>query len=82
MNGIADGGHTYRVIRNHIDPLSDEERDQINAYVSIEFLEGFKTREDVVPIIEARNKSTPVQEQSIQELLGSYEKIKQVLNII
>lgn len=79
MNGIADGGHTYRVIRNHIDPLSEEERDQINAYVSIEFLEGFKTREDVVPIIEARNKSTPVQEQSIQELLGSYEKIKQSL---
>ncbi|MDE2071551.1 MAG: AIPR family protein [Patescibacteria group bacterium] len=79
MNGIADGGHTYRVIQNHVAPLSPEERDQVGAFVSVEFLEGFKTREDVVPVIEARNKSTPVQEQSIQELLGSYQKIKEVL---
>ncbi|MBU2103470.1 AIPR family protein [Patescibacteria group bacterium] len=79
MNGIADGGHTFRVIQNHVSPLTEEERQQVDAYVSIEFLEGFKTREDVVPVIEARNKSTPVQEQSIQELLGSYEKIKEVL---
>lgn len=79
MNGIADGGHTYRVIQNHVTPLSAEERAQIGAFVSIEFLEGFKTREEVVPVIEARNKSTPVQEQSIQELLGSYQKIKDVL---
>ena len=79
MNGIADGGHTYRVIQNHIGPLSKEEREQVEAFVSIEFLEGFKNREDIVPVIEARNKSTPVQEQSIQELLGSYAKIKDVL---
>lgn len=79
MNGIADGGHSYRVIKNFVEPLSAEERAQIGAFVSVELLEGFKTREDIVPVIEARNKSTPVQEQSIQELLGSYEKIKQVL---
>lgn len=79
MNGIADGGHTYRVIKKHIEPLSQKEKDEIGAFVSIELLEGFDTREDVVPVIEARNKSTPVQEQSIQELLGSYNKIKETL---
>lgn len=79
MNGLADGGHTYRVIRNHVDDLSTEERAELGAFVSLEFLEGFKSREEVVPIIEARNNSTPVQEQSIQELLGSFDKIKDVL---
>ncbi|MDO8522974.1 MAG: AIPR family protein [bacterium] len=79
MNGLADGGHSYRVIRNHVDGLSEEERKEIDAFVTIECLEGFKTREEVVPIIEARNNSTPVQEQSTLELLGSFDKIKAVL---
>ena len=79
MNGLADGGHTYRVIRNHVDGLSEEERKGIEAFVSIECLEGFKTREEAVPVIEARNNSTPVQEQSALELLGSFDKIKEVL---
>lgn len=79
MNGLADGGHTYRVIRNHIEGLSEDERKEIEAFVSMECLEGFKTREEAVPIIEARNNSTPVQEQSTLELLGSFDKIKEVL---
>ena len=79
MNGLADGGHTYRVIRNHVEGLPEEERKEIEAFVAIECLEGFKTREEVVPIIEARNNSTPVQEQSTLELLGSFDKIKEVL---
>jgi len=79
MNGLADGGHTYRVIRKHIEGLSEEERKEVEAFVSVECLEGFKTREEVVPVIEARNNSTPVQEQSTLELLGSFDKIKAVI---
>jgi len=79
MNGLADGGHSFRAIRNHVDPLTEDERKEIGALVTIEFLEGFKTREEVVPIIEARNTSTPVKEQSIQELLGNYSKIKEAI---
>jgi len=79
MNGLADGGHTYRVIRNHVDGLPEAERKEIEAFVSMECLEGFKTREEIVPIIEARNNSTPVLEQSTLELLGSFDKIKEVL---
>lgn len=79
MNGLADGGHSFRAIRNHVDPLTTDERKEIGALVTIEFLEGFKTREEVVPIIEARNTSTPVKEQSIQELLGNYNKIKEAI---
>ena len=79
MNGLADGGHTYRVIRKHVDGLTEEERKEIEAFVSVECLEGFKTREEVVPVIEARNNSTPIQEQSVLELSGSFDKIKAVL---
>lgn len=79
MNGLADGGHSFRAIRNHVEPLTAEERKQIGAMVTVEFLEGFTTREEVVPIIEARNTSTPVKEQSIQELLGNYNKIKEAI---
>ena len=79
MNGLADGGHTYRVIRKHVDGLSEDERKEIEAFVSVECLEGFKTREEIVPVIEARNNSTPVQEQSTLELLGCFDKIKEVL---
>lgn len=79
MNGLVDGGHSYRVIRNHVEGLSEDERKEVEAFVSMECLEGFKTREEVVPIIEARNNSTPVQEQSTLELLGSFDKIKEVL---
>lgn len=79
MNGLADGGHSFRAIRNHVEPLTAEEREQVGALVTVEFLEGFKTREEVVPIIEARNTSTPVKEQSIQELLGNYNKIKEAI---
>ena len=43
MNGLADGGHTYRVIRNHVDGLPEAERKEIEAFVSMECLEGFKT---------------------------------------
>src|SRR3989338_10560503 len=66
MSGLADGGHTNRVIRRHIDGLPKDELDDFNAYLKIEFLEGFKVREEIVPIIEARNNSTPVPEQSFQ----------------
>lgn len=79
MNGLADGGHTFRVIRRHIEGLSEEELSELNAYVKIEILEGFKTREEVVPVIEARNNSTAVLEQSFQELLGAYNSIKDQL---
>lgn len=79
MNGLADGGHSFRVIRRHIEGLSPEELEKLDAYVKVEILEGFTTREEVVPIIEARNNSTAVLEQSFQELLGAYNTVKEQL---
>jgi len=78
-NGLLDGGHTYSVIKNFLEDLSEEELKNINAFVKVEILEGIKEAADVVSIVEARNTSTQVKEQSIEELLKRYEKIKKIL---
>ncbi len=78
-NGLLDGGHTFRVIRNFLEALSKDEIDEINAFVRIEFLEGIQDVEEAVGIVESRNTSTQVKEQSIEELKKNYEEIKKVL---
>ncbi len=78
-NGLLDGGHTYRVIRNYLDSLSKAEISEINAYVRIEILEGINDIDDAIGIVESRNTSTQVKEQSIEELRKNYEEIKKIL---
>lgn len=79
-HGMLDGGHTYRIIRNIIDEVSGEEsKDFQDAYVKMEILEGFEDLSEVVDLVEARNTSTQVKDQSIEELLKHFEEIKKVL---
>jgi len=79
INGLLDGGHTYGVIREFLNGLSEEEIKEVNAYVKVEVLEGISDYGTAVAIVEARNTSTQVREQSIQELLKQYEEIKDIL---
>jgi hypothetical protein len=78
-NGLLDGGHTFKVIREYLENITEDELVEIKAFVKIEILEGVKDYESVVGIVEARNTSTQVKEQSIQELLQKYELVKDVL---
>jgi hypothetical protein len=78
-HGLLDGGHTFRVIRSFIDALNPEELVDVNAMVKLEILEGVRDRNDVVGIVEARNTSTQVKEQGIEDLLGTFDVIKEVL---
>lgn len=78
-NGLLDGGHTFRVIREFVGNLPTEELDDLRAYVKLEILEGIADVDEVVNIVEARNTSTQVKEQSLEELRGHYEAIKKVL---
>lgn len=78
-NGLLDGGHTFRVIREFVGNLSEEEIKDLNAYVKLEIIEGITDPDIVVDIVEARNTSTQVKEQSLEELRGHYEAIKKVL---
>lgn len=78
-NGLLDGGHTFRVIREFVGNLSEEELKDLNAYVKLEILEGITDPDAIVDIVESRNTSTQVKEQSLEELRGHYEAIKEVL---
>jgi hypothetical protein len=73
--GLLDGGHTFSVIRSYL----DETKQPSEAYVRLEIIEGITDESEIVGIVEARNKSTQVQEQGIQELLHKFDPIKEVL---
>lgn len=73
--GLLDGGHTFSVIRKYL----EETKNPADAYVRMEIIEGITDENEIVGIVEARNKSTQVQEQGIQELLHKFDPIKTVL---
>lgn len=76
LHGLLDGGHTYEVIgswradtdRSDLDP---EQR----AFVRLEILEGFGP-EQIVEVVEARNTSNQVKNQSLLELQHAFDPIK------
>jgi len=79
IHGLLDGGHTYRVIRAELTETEDDRDDLANAYVRVEMLEGFSDLNEVVDIVDARNRSAQVKEQSLEELRSHFEAIKVVL---
>ncbi|MCM2339408.1 MAG: AIPR family protein [Burkholderiales bacterium] len=79
IHGLLDGGHTYKVIQNELSNTIDGRKDLENAYVRVEFLEGFDDLNEVVDIVDARNRSAQVKEQSLEELRSHFESIKSVL---
>lgn len=79
-NGLLDGGHTYSVIREYLEGLPEEELTDFNALVKIEIIEGLTDPEIITNVVEARNTSTQVKEQSLEEHRKSYEAIHAILN--
>lgn len=79
-NGLLDGGHTYSVIREYLQNLPEEELVDLTAFVKIEIIEGISDDELITNIVEARNTSTQVKEQSLEELRKSYEAIHAILD--
>lgn len=80
QNGLLDGGHTYSVIMEYLADLSDDKLSDLNAFVKIEIIEGISDDELITNIVEARNTSTQVKEQSLEELRKSYEAIHLILD--
>lgn len=79
-NGLLDGGHTYSVIKEYLVDLPEEELLDLNAFVKIEIIQGISDDELITNIVEARNTSTQVKEQSLEELRKSYEAIHAILD--
>jgi len=80
LNGLLDGGHTFSVITEYLEGLPEEELADFNALIKIEIIEGITDTELITNIVEARNTSTQVKEQSLEEHRKSYEAIHSILD--
>jgi hypothetical protein len=74
-HGLLDGGHTYRVVTESATALTD--RDDAR-YVRVEIITGFD-RETISDVVEARNTSNQVRDESLANLRQEFEPLKDVL---
>lgn len=73
LHGLLDGGHTYDIVRNEC-----EQTPGLEQYVRVEFLQGFDT-EDITSVVDARNTSNQVRDQSLMNLQGDFNPLKDAL---
>lgn len=72
LHGLLDGGHTYNIIRAEAPSLEGA------RYVRVEILEGFSA-EEITDVVDARNTSNQVRDESLMNLAGAFEKLKKAL---
>lgn len=72
IHGLLDGGHTYNILLEERDGLEESQ------YVRLEILQGFKP-EEIPNLVDARNTSNQVRDQSLMNLSGEFEKLKKAL---
>jgi hypothetical protein len=73
LHGLLDGGHTYNIVREAI-----EGSNGVPRYLKVEILEGFGT-DDITQIVDARNTSNQVADESLINLRGEFDELKQAL---
>ena len=69
LHGLLDGGHTYNILLEERTGLEEPQ------YVRLEILEGFK-QEEIPGLVDARNTSNQVRDQSLMNLQGEFDKLK------
>lgn len=72
LHGLLDGGHTYNILMQEKESLEESQ------FVKLEILEGFK-QEEIPTLVDARNTSNQVRDQSLMNLQGEFEKLKKAL---
>ncbi len=75
IHGLLDGGHTYRVVRESAREMPAEAAPR---YVRIEIMTGFE-RDTISDVVEARNTSNQVRDESLANLRQEFEPLKEVL---
>src|ERR1044071_9311239 len=76
IHGLLDGGHTYRVVTEAAESLNASEAPR---YVRVEFITGFD-RETISDVVEARNISSQVRDESLANLRQEFEPLKKILS--
>jgi hypothetical protein len=78
-HGIVNGGHTYAAIRDAIDNADDEELKNITrAQVRLHILQGIEESK-VAEIAEGLNRSKQVDDPSLANLQGHFDRIRDVM---
>jgi len=67
VHGLLDGGHTYNIIREQMKP-------DVDQFVKIEILEGLSA-EEITDVVEARNTSNQVKDESLMNLQGDFDQL-------
>jgi hypothetical protein len=73
LHGLLDGGHTYDIVQEETRALP------IPQYVKVEILEGFKS-DNIIQVVDARNTSNQVRDESLMNLAGEFEELKKSLS--
>lgn len=79
-NGLANGGHTYDVIKSFIGKVEEAEQSTIVADVRLDIITGENLKDEIINITEARNTSTQVREDSIMNSRGLFDIVKSSIN--
>jgi hypothetical protein len=79
-HGLVNGGHTYLAIRQAREEreASGEGDEPWDAYVRLHLMEGID-QEDITELAEGLNRSMQVDDPSLENLKGSFDRIKQEL---
>lgn len=72
LHGLLDGGHTYDIVMQETDNSSEQQ------FVKLEILEGFAA-ENITQVVDARNTSNQVRDESLMNLAGEFENLKKAL---
>ncbi|MCK6462466.1 MAG: AIPR family protein [Candidatus Pacebacteria bacterium] len=79
-NGLADGAHTYEVIKKFIDDTDEAEIKEITADVRLDIISGLVDKDEILAMVDSRNKSTPVRTESKLNYEGVFDSIKEALS--
>jgi hypothetical protein len=75
IHGLLDGGHTYRIVTESAQAMDD---DDPRRYVRVEIITGFE-REAIGDVVDARNTSNQVKDESLANLRQEFNPLKDVL---
>ena len=73
LHGLLDGGHTYNIL------LEERESGGEVPFVKLELLDGF-TQDEIPKLVDARNTSNQVKDESLMNLQGEFDKLKKALS--
>jgi hypothetical protein len=73
LHGLLDGGHTYKIVKDEAAEPNGAPR-----FVKIEILEGFGG-DDIAQVVDARNTSNQVADESLMNLAGKFDDLKAAL---